>query len=77
MHLCCDSVTVGDGDCLGVRDPPDGPYKFIKYSEVRVHTLLLRISYIIPFLCVRLKTGLQLLDLVSSSWESSQGRKPL
>lgn len=24
----------GDGDCLGVRDPPDGPYKFIKYSEV-------------------------------------------
>ena len=29
-------LLIGDGDCLGVRDPPGGPYKFIKYSEVRI-----------------------------------------
>ena len=65
----------GDGECLGVRDPPNGPYKFIKYSEVRTRTHVCLMVLLLSF--VRLKRDSQHLGLVLSSWESSQDKKAL
>ena len=42
FHVCC-LLRAGDGPCLGEREGPkgEGPYRFIRYSEVlnRAHKL--------------------------------------
>jgi len=46
-------LCLGDGLCLGKREPPDGPYSFIKYSEVSLFVSVYLISWIIVVVYIR------------------------
>ena len=46
-------LCLGDGLCLGKREPPDGPYSFIKYSEVSLFVSVYLISWTVIVVYIR------------------------